>query len=160
KHPNPQPYPRFEGICTAFAHNIEKLMVHFATEFGHSADVNQAEVSYINIIPVDEFSDASSWLSIWNDLQLNMEALNLNFSEVIRDDENKPFARLRHEIQSVFAMDGKSKALRLSLTYRGKPNGNDIASAIAFLAGGRDAIVTRFGEITTKSAHKKWGVVQ
>jgi hypothetical protein len=31
---------------------------------------------------------------------------------------------------------------------------------MAFLATGRDAIVTRFGEITTKEAQRKWGKVE
>ena len=160
RYPNPQPYPRFEGISESFSGNLQKLAEHFSSEFGYSIDVNQAEVAYINIIPVDDFSGAGDWLSLCNNLELSLEGLSLNFSEVISDEKNRPFARLMYEIQSVFTVDGKKKALRLSLTYKGKPKGNDIASAMEFLTGGRDAIVARFGEITTKSAHKKWGIIQ
>ncbi|WP_420413277.1 TIGR04255 family protein [Roseibium sp.] len=160
RHPNPQPYPRFEGLSGAFENNLQKLASHFSKQFGYVIDVNQAEVTYINIIPVDDFADIGNWLSLWNDLKLNLEGLILSFSEVINDKENRPFARLKHDIQSVFAVDGKKKAIRLTLTYKGKPRGNDIASAMRFLAGGREAIVTRFGEITTENAHEEWGVVR
>lgn len=160
RHPNPQPYPRFEGLSEAFANNLQRLANHFVSEFSYQPDINQAEVSYINIIPVDDFAESGDWLSLWNGLQLNVEGLNLSFSEVINDEENRPFARLRHEIQSVFTVDGKRKALRLSLTYKGKPRGNDINSAMDFLVRGREVIVARFGTITTKRAHKKWGIVQ
>lgn len=159
RHPNPQPYPRFEGISKAFARNLQRLVDHFSREFAYQTDINQAEVSYINIIPVNDFADAGDWLNLWNGQQLNVEGLNISFSEVINNEENRPFARLRHEIQSVYTVDGKKRALRLSLTYKGKPRGNDIASAMEFLASGRNAIVTRFGKITTKSAHEKWGIV-
>jgi uncharacterized protein (TIGR04255 family) len=159
RHPNPQPYPRFEGISKAFSDNLKKLANHYVSDFDYTPDINQAEVSYINIIPVENFSEAGDWINLWDGLELNVEGLSLNFSEVITDELNRPFARLRHEIQSVFTVDGKNKALRLSLTYKGKPRGNDINSAMEFLIGGRNAIVTRFGAITTKSAHAKWGIV-
>ncbi|MFN7599566.1 MAG: hypothetical protein ACK5PT_23090, partial [Cereibacter sp.] len=63
-------------------------------------------------------------------------------------------------IQSVLTADGKQRAFRLSLTFKGKPAGTGIDAAMEFLAAGRDAIVTRFGEITTKEAQRKWGKVE
>jgi len=160
RQPNAQPYPRFEGISAAYEDNLQRLVSHFLKNFNYSADVNQAEVAYINIIPVEDFADAGDWLSLWSSLELNVEGLYLSFSEAVLNEERKPFARLRYDIQSVFTVDGKQKALRLSLTYKGKPKGNDIASAMSFLADGRETIVTRFSEITTENAHEKWGGVR
>lgn len=82
--------------------------------------------------------------------------MSAGFSEVIRDDEGAPFARLKHELDSVYSADGERKAFRLNLAFMGKPPGNDIASAMAFLAAGREAIVTRFCDITTEKAHELW----
>ena len=76
---------------------------------------------------------------------------------MIKDEADRPFARLRYDLQSVFLGDGKSKAYRLSLTYKGKPAGSDLSSAMKFIEGGREAIVQRFGAITTKKAHEIWG---
>lgn len=159
KNPNSQPYPRFEGIAETFENNLNKLARHFESDFDYQIDINQAEIAYINIIPVDDFSEASNWFRIWSSGHLDIDALNASFNEVIRDDTNMPFARLNHQIQSVFAADGKHKAFRLSLSYKGKPIRNDIDSAMQFFARGREAIVTRFEAITTKEAHNTWGIL-
>lgn len=157
RQPNSQPYPRFESIATAFADNLRRLEEQFASRFAYKININQAEIGYINIIRVEDFSKAGDWFRMWNSNCLNIESLNTNFSEVIKDEADRPFARLRHDLQSVFSADGKSKAYRLSLTYNGEPAGSDLSSAMEFIKGGREAIVQRFGEITTKKAHEIWG---
>ncbi|EEE35440.1 conserved hypothetical protein [Rhodobacteraceae bacterium KLH11] len=157
RQPNPQPYPRYEGIAASFLENLKKLEAHFADRFAYKIDINQAEIGYINVIPVDDFSEASDWFRMWNGAHLNTEALNASFNEVITDQEGKPLARLRHDLQSVFSVDGKSRAFRLSLTYKGKPAGSDLVSAMEFISGGREASVEKFDEITTETAHRIWG---
>ncbi|MGP1394802.1 MAG: TIGR04255 family protein [Inquilinaceae bacterium] len=160
REPNTKPYPRFEGLAEAFEVNLRKLADHLESDFGYRVNINQAEVAYINIIPVKNFSEAGDWFELWNGGAFEVEALNTSFNEVIRGADGKPFARLSHQIQSVLAADGKQPAFRLSLTFKGKPAGSDIESAMAFLVTGRDAVVTRFGEITTKEAQTKWGRVE
>ncbi len=160
RQPNSQPYPRFEGLAEAFEVNLEKLARHIESDFGYQMDINQAEVAYINIIPVESFSEAGEWFEVWNGGAFEVEALNASFNEVVKGDDGKPFARLNHQIQSVFTADRKQRAYRLSLTFKGKPAGSDIGSAMAFLSTGRDAIVTHFGEVTTAEAQKRWGRVQ
>lgn len=159
KHPRPQEYPRFEGISETFKQNLNLLRDHFFTTFQYELDVNQAEVAYINIIRVEEFSDIGDWLELWDGGGLNVEALNISFNEVILDAEGKPYARLTHDIQSVFSTEHNHKAFRLSLTFRGKPKSNNVPAAMEFLALGRDKIVKRFDEFTTDQAHKIWGKI-
>lgn len=158
KSPNPQPYPRFEGIAEAFEKNLTSLASHLDSHLDYDIDINQAEVAYINIIPVEDFSDAGKWFSVWNGGILNIEGINTSFSEVIKDAHGKPYARLFHAIQSVYSIDGKQKAFNLSLTFRGKPFGSDVKSAMNFLIAGRESIVMRFKEMTTVAAHKSWGI--
>lgn len=160
RKPNTRPYPRFEGLAKDFETNIRKLASHFESDFGYRVSINQAEIAYINIIPVDSFSDAGQWFELWNGGAFEVEALNTSFNEVIKGADGKPFARLSHQIQSVFAANGKQRAFRLSLTFKGKPARSDIESAVEFLSAGRNFIVTRFGEITTEEAHMKWGKVE
>lgn len=160
RNPNIQPYPRFEGLAKAFETNIRKLASHLDSEFNYQMTINQAEVAYINIIPVDSFSDVSAWFELWNGGTFEVEAVNTSFNEVIKGMDGKPFARLSHQVQSVFSANGKQRAFRLSLTFKGKPAGDDIKSAMAFLGTGRELIVTRFGEITTEEAQTKWGKVR
>lgn len=158
KRPVPQPYPRFEGIAGAFESNLNTLANHFASKFDYRININQAEVAYINIIPVEDFFHAGKWFSVWNDVVSNTEILNTIFNEVIQDKSGKPYARLSHIIQPIFVADGKQKAFHLSLTFRGKPSGADVPSSMQFLTLGREKIVMRFKEITTSEAHNIWGI--
>lgn len=159
KSPNPQPYPHFEGIAEAFERNLKLLASHLESDLDCTIDINQAEVTYINIIPVEDFSHAGSWFSFWNSGISNIEGINASFNEVVVDANGKPYARLFHAIQSVYTTDGKRKAFNLSLTFRGKPSGNDVALAMKFLTVGREAIVMRFKQMTTGEAHNQWGII-
>lgn len=158
KNPNQQPYPRFEGIAEAYKSYLTVLVEHLSKHFAYDVGINQAEVSYINVIPVSGFSEVGKWFNLWSGSDLNIEGLNTSFSEVILDASGKPYARLFHAIQSVYTVDGKHLAYNLSLTFRGKPMGNDIESALKFLISGREAIVLRFNSITTSFSHDFWGV--
>ena len=160
RRPNTQQYPRFEGLSEAFERNLRQLEDFFRDSFEAKIEVNQAEVSYINVIPVDGFADAEARLEVWNGGKIDVESVNLSFSEIIRDKDGKPFARLLHQVTSVYTMDGKERALRLSLSFKGKPQNDTIGEAMDFLGRGREAIVLRFKEVTTSKAHKAWGIIE
>lgn len=160
REPNSRPYPRFEGLAETFKESVKKLGDHLESDFQYFMEINQAEVAYINVIPVNDFSELGAWFALWNDSAIQVEALNASFTEVIKDSDGRPFARLFHQIESVLTADGKQRAFRLSLTFKGKPAGTSIDAAMVFLATGRDAIVTRFGEITTSDVQKRWGKVE
>lgn len=151
-----QDYPRFEGIASSFKSNLQTLVDFVRSFFDYDVDINQAEVVYVNIIPVEHFSEMGEWFSIWCCDNLDVESFSSSFTEVILDESNKPYARLKYEISSVFSNDGSVKAFRLSLTFKGKPVENDIESAMKFIATGRETIVSRFDQITTDKAHKIW----
>lgn len=155
-----QPYPRFERIVETFGTELANLAKHLSTEFSYSMNINQAEVTYINIVPVGDFSEAGKWLSLWSGSAPSLETFSANFTEVVRDSSGKPFARLFHAVQSVSSVDGERRAFNLSLTFRGKPADGGYDSALEFLATGREAIVTRFKEITTSEAHRHWGILE
>ena len=153
---NLRPYPHFEAISAAFTRDFKALQRHTERNFSFAVDVNQAEVSYINLVPVSEFADAGKWFSIFNTGEINIEASTVSFNEVVRDESGSPYARLYHLIQAAFAHDGKQNVFSLSLTFRGKPQGNDQNSLMRFFKAGRKEIVSRFGQITTKYAHEYW----
>ena len=152
-------YPHFEPIAAAFEKNLSSLEKYFLERFSYTISINQAEVSYINLIPVEDFSDVGLWFSFWQGKNLNMETMNLNFKEIMRGSNGQPIARLHHELQSVFTMDGRHKAFQLSLTFRGKPPDGNINSALDFIKLGREVIVNRFTLMTTTQAHEHWGRV-
>lgn len=151
------PYPRYETISVAYEKDLNTLSEYSLASHSSALEVNQAEISYINIVPVNEFSEAKEWFSIFTADGVDFEGLNINFNEVVRNDAGEPFARLSHSIQSVFALDGQHKAFSLSITFRGRPEGTDTSAAMRFLHNGRSKIVSRFGELTTTKAHEIWG---
>lgn len=157
KAKNTQNYPRFEGIAKSFSGNLLALSDFSESACGQKIDINQAEVVYVNIIPVDDFSRIGDWLGLWHCDGLDVESFSTSFTEVVLDEAGKPCARLKYDIQSVHTPDGKNKAFKLSLTFRGKPVDNDIESAMSFIGTGREHIVSRFDKITTKHAHQLWG---
>ena len=157
RRPTGTEYPHFEDIARMFSDSLTKLAHWLEGSQSHPLEINQAEVCYNNIIPVDAFASVGDWFMFWKPGKWNIEGLTTTFREVLCDTNGKPHARLIHELMSVSMADGKSMAFRLSLTVRGAPLGSDIGSAISFLEMGRERIVTRFGELTTEQAHKVWG---
>jgi uncharacterized protein (TIGR04255 family) len=156
KRPKLQAYPHFEGIADSFEKHLSSLQGLFETSLKTRLDINQAEVTYVNLIPVAKYYEAGDLFRIWGFERIDIENLNLHFNEVVHSADGKPYARLLHELQTVVTTDGKEKALRLTLTFRGRPAGNQIADAISFIRAGRERIVTRFSELTTEKAHLIW----
>jgi uncharacterized protein (TIGR04255 family) len=148
-------YPRYEAIAEQFAKHLEGLRGVFQ---GHGAPliIKQAEVAYINIIPLIEKTAIADWLTIVRPSVLNVEQLNATFSEVVlSEDGKKPVARLRYELGLSSSREVR-RAMRLSLIYRGTPADISTKSISDFLAAGRQRIVKRFCDITTEEAHKIW----
>lgn len=150
-------YPRFDNIADSFEVNLTNLFDFFKSNFDYKIDINQAELTYVNIIPVDDFSEVSELVNIMNNDNFKVETIFTDFREIIKDSTGRPYARLKHEIGTVTRQNDNTKAIRFSLTFRGKPEENDIESAMKFLSLGRDNIVNRFDQMTTAKAHSIWG---
>ena len=148
-------YPRFERVAEKFARNFGKLNGYFSSHFQQSLKINQAEVSYQNIIPTEDFSEIGRWVKFWRDGLPDIEVVDTRFMETVKDESGKPHARLKCALRCALNAE-KQKAFRLALTFRGKPSRPDLDAAMAFLQKGRVAIVTRFSEITTARAHQHW----
>lgn len=149
-------YPRYEQIATAFQECLCKLRNHVQAAKGYELDINQIEITYINIIPVEDVSEQSKWLRIFPAFGFPIETMSANFAEIAQSEDGKPIARLHHELRSVVSIDGRNKAFQLNLTYRGKPTLPGIDGALELLGKGRVAIVKRFTELTTNEAHDAW----
>ncbi|TIX69470.1 MAG: TIGR04255 family protein [Mesorhizobium sp.] len=148
-------YPRYEAIVAKFGDLLEKLRAQFENDRQQFV-VNQAEISYINVIPLVDSTTLGDWLKIVRPTALNIEQLNANFSEVVlSDDGNHPVARMHYEV-SLFTAREVKRAIRLVITYRGAPREKHSSAIIDFLNAGRIRIVNRFCDITTEQAHKTW----
>ncbi len=149
-------YPRYEQIAAEFQECLSKLRNHVHVTKGYELDIKQIEITYINIIPVEDVSEQSKWLRILPAFGFPIEAMRANFAEIVQNEAGKPIARLHHDLQSVVNIDGQNKAFQLNLTSRGKPTLPGIDGALELLGKGRVAIVKRFTELTTNEAHDAW----
>lgn len=149
-------YPRFEGIAKQYEALIAQLERHITLEFNQGLLVNQAEVSYINVIPVDSYSDLPKWVKLLTGFSVSIEGVSVVFTEAVVDNAGRPYARLTHELQSAISGDGKSKLITLSLTVRGKPILPGVDGALEFMRTAREVIVSRFDAMTTDEAHRIW----
>lgn len=156
RRPKGDEYPRFECIAESFETALASLRDFFSTSLGMRLDINQAEVSYINVIPVESYSRIGDWLRFLRMENIDLEAATLNFTEVVNNQDGRPYARLFHELQSVASVDGKVKAYSLTFTFRGTPAGGEIAEAMNFVHHGRERIVSRFGELASDNANVLW----
>ncbi|WP_081482073.1 TIGR04255 family protein [Mesorhizobium amorphae] len=149
-------YPRFDRIQTIFQGLLEKLSSFFEGE-GSRLIIQQSEVSYINVILFDDGVPLRDWFTFINQSPLKLESLNAIFTEVVRSETNQPIARMSYELNSVVSVPERKPAVRLAITYRGKPAGETTISARDFLFTGRERIVRRFCELTSAKAHERWG---
>lgn len=157
---NDPDYPHFESIAGSFHAYLNVLQDYFLESFESKLDISQAEVSYINIINVNDHSRIGEWFNFFDLHCVNVESVSSQFTEVINGPDDKPFARMIYELQSVVTRDGNEKAFRFSLTFRGKPSDNKIADAMDFLYRGRETIVSQFKNLTTEAAHSEWEIVE
>lgn len=149
-------YPRFKYLHKSFLKNAEILISHGKKKFSVDLKFNQVELSYTNIVPVEQFTEASKWFNFAGDTGLNLESLNINFNEISLDVKGNPTARLYYALNSVINPKNKQKAYSFSLNYKGKPEINDINSVSDFLKSGNEKIVTQFTKLTTSQAHASW----
>lgn len=149
-------YPRYEQISQSFHDCVQRLSDHILKSKKSGLDINQIEITYVNIISAEGSHDLRKWLKVAQEIDFSVETLSMHFTEIVSGDEGKPVARLHHDLQSVVSMDGQGNAFQLNLTYRGKPNGSGIEDAFDLLGKGRVAIVNRFTDMTTDIAHRAW----
>ena len=148
-------YPRYENIKEEFKSRLGDLEKFVEYKFEQSLNITQAEIKYLNQIEVSAFKEATHLLRI-GDIPENVEAINYNVMEHIYEND-KPIGRFYREIGTGYSkLSQDNKIITLMLTYRGKPETDDIDAALNFLEKGHEKIVVHFDEITTDKAHKLW----
>lgn len=148
-----QTYPRFHVVFPRFINALTKVRGFYAAK-GEAFVVNQAEITYVNVIPLGE-SAISDWLRVvQTPFPISVDGLQASFSETVHGNDNRPHARLHHRFDLVALTKDGSAALKVELTYRGAPK--DVDDALNLVWAGRDRIVRRFTEMTTDHAHETW----
>lgn len=151
-------YPRFETILPRFQDEVIRFE-QYAKDLGNDRlFVNQAEISYINQIPVGSFEDPlelQRWLSFLTDAGVELDEFHSATRYIIRNSDGSPYARMHRETATGTDPSGR-KVLTLNFTVRGVPQGDSVDSALEFIAKGRHMISEHFLRATTKEAQIIW----
>lgn len=154
-------YPRYESMITKFSDELARFESFISSITPQRLTVNQAEISYINQIPLGSLSSGKrySFISFLNFNETQPNDLSINFRENILDSSGRPYARLICELVSGQRTDGSDVGF-LTISVKGAPLQSTIESALEFLSMGRTLIVKKFAELTTTEAHEHWGRIK
>lgn len=158
-------YPRYRTIRGEFEKALAKLLGKL--EVGTDDLVDFCEVSYTNQISIPGVDDPRPMLhrvfKHFKEVDLGLENLPLEetgfaWAFQIRDPQSDAFlGRMRIATNPAILRPEKRFILQTVLTFRGKPAGSSLNSALEFCDRGRIAIVSAFDRITTEEMHAAWG---
>lgn len=152
------PYPRHQKMFSQFRNSLEALNEYHSAELDGPLSITQAEVSYLNVFPMQEGSEPYDWIKLIDTREIpGVEQLAFQMAAVLEDEDRQPIGRCHYEVQTVISTDRTQFGLRFSLTCRGKPAGETIEDAMNFITYGRQRIVDDFCRLTTEEAQRSWG---
>ena len=157
-------YPRYEAVKRTFEEEIRLVQQWLSQESIGDLRPNQCEVTYINLIapPGDEVqhSRIERVTPVWrgtfseklaNDLERVSIQMTFLFSH-----QKKLAGRVYVNFQPVLRTSDDIPVFKLEITARGRPQGETISDALAFLDVEREQVVRTFAAVTTSEMHKIW----
>jgi len=159
-------YPRYPLLKKNFQENLS-LFLNFIKDNKLGDFIpNQCDVTYINHIHNGDVwkshDELNKVVSIWSDEyseQFPLEAEDYQFLNkyIINDDSGEFLGRLHINLQPAFTKNDDRPLFSMTLTARGRPDGEGLDGVLKFFDVGRDYIVKGFTAITTPAMHKIWG---
>jgi len=162
-------YPRYEVLREEFVRNLA-IFDEFTREIGfEDKPVTQAEVAYVNDIPVENNPRPDTLfyrlptLSSDNTMSADeISTISTTQHFTYKTLDGVDYARLHISAEPVIV--DSEEMLRLLLVYRGEPHErfsetSGVVTIMRFLDEGHDRIVNAFSRNTTPDAHKTWGKV-
>jgi uncharacterized protein (TIGR04255 family) len=165
-----EPYPRYKALFPAFSEAARDLIAFLSEEGLALPTIVQAEVTYVNPIPIDALGDSgdlSHLITLWSgalsdEFLPTPEDVRLSIRYRIPDPSSgDPIGRLYVEGTPAFHQGVESvkasEVFMLQIFARGKPLGDGLEGALAFLDVGHDWVVRGFTSLTTERMHEEWG---
>lgn len=158
-------YPRYERIRESFRKEMELFRSFLEREQLGRFVPNQCEVTYINHVrPAEKVHSTpeqvfTSWNRISGTFLPPPEDAQFAVRFMIPDQDGKPLGRLIVQVQSAFSRKDDSPVYALTLTARGRPEGEGPEGVLRFLDRGHEWVVRAFTDLTSPEMHKTWGRV-
>jgi uncharacterized protein (TIGR04255 family) len=158
-------YPRSEHVRGEFAGELEQFRAFLQRERLGELRPNQCEVTYVNKISTGpggfQHGDLDKLITLFHrrysdDFLTTPEEVGFTAHYVIPDAAGEPLGRLHVSVEPVFRESDDQPNFLMNLTARGKPVGESIGGALAFLDLGREWVVRGFASITTQNMHHVW----
>jgi uncharacterized protein (TIGR04255 family) len=162
---NSRIYPRYEAVKKVFEEEVNLFQQWLADEKIGELRPNQCEVTYINIITLPQGAALDSclnritpmWDAEFSEAPPNtLERVRVEMAFLFSQDE-KPVGRVYANFAPAFLQSDRSPVVQLEITARGRPKGETVAEALAFLDVEREQVVRTFAAITTTEMHQLWG---
>jgi len=162
---NSRIYPRYEAVRDAFAGEAHQFEDWLGKEGLGQVLPNQCEVTYINLITLPDGTNPHQQLErvtgLWSgqmgpDVEHSVENTNIQLTCLFHQD-GKPAGRIYANFQAAYFTPNMVPVVRLDITARGKPAGEDIAAALTFMDVARAQAVNTFAALTTPEMHEFWG---
>lgn len=155
-------YDRWPSRRRAFETSFRRLTNFLAADGGGEPKVTQCEVTYVNHIGRGELEHGHSDFERLFRVNLpetpfRLEQVASQASFVLAGEAGEPIGRLHARAFPAFDRDGTTPLYVLELTVRGRPLGDGLDGALAFLDQGRDAINDAFVALTTDEMQAVWG---
>lgn len=164
-----QPYPRYASLRPAFAQEVDELLGFLADEGLGDVSLDQAEVSYVNPVPIEALGEPrdlarliAPWSGQFSDAFLPIpEDASLRLRFRIPDPASgEPAGRLYVEGNTAIHQSPGGQApqevFMLQLFARGRTLGAGLPGALAFMDVGHDWVVRGFTSLTNKTMHTEW----
>jgi len=162
KEATAETYPHYEqSIKPAFIKEFRRFAAFVSSATKSTIEVRQCEVTYVNHFergrewksPADVSEIFNCW-SIKRDEAFLPAPEDITFQIRYRLPEDS--GRLYVALQPALRKRDGEEVLQMALTARGKPKGEDLDSALAWLDLGREWVVRGFADLTTKKMHDLW----
>jgi uncharacterized protein (TIGR04255 family) len=164
-----QPYPHYDALRPRFEEDAADFF-SFIAELGHEPPpIGQAEVTYVNAIPVGDSGSGellaklvAPWSGEMSDSFLpEPDDVALTVRYRIPGPDGEPVGRLYITAQPSYRQNPEGRIeelILLQLFARGAPIGSGLTGALAFLDRGHEWLVRAFKSVTTPEFHHEWGL--
>ena len=159
-------YPRYEAVARNFRSTFATFSAFLKEQDAPVPKPTQCEVTYINhILPVDgvwtSHAEAAKAVTLVGAARGSFlpdpEDVRVAARFIIKDSGGSPVGRLHAVVEPRFLVRDDRPLLFLQLTARGRPLGEGLDGAEAFIDLGREWIVNGFLDVTTPEMHSVWG---
>jgi uncharacterized protein (TIGR04255 family) len=159
-------YPHYHQVRGRFTSEFEQFMTFVSKEGLGEVIPNQCAVTYFNHITAGRawrgHGELDKIFTAWkvpdeSSLLPEPDDVRLSARYVMTADAGEPLGRLSVELQPSFRRSDNMPIYVLTLTARGRPDGNGTEGILRFFDSGHRWASRAFIALTTQEMHDEWG---